>query len=174
MPTRSLITSGNVHFWYGKRSPSTGEFYSTSEISSAALTVYDKAGTSLLSVAMTYVANLGGYVYDWTPGTALIGKNIVYAKVVPTTTQAPALVPTEIVPIDVSSFDATFLDLTNGVETNLTPRQWMRLVAAALGGKISGADTTLMKIRDTNDTKDRITAVVDEPGNRLVITLDLS
>ena len=53
-----------------------------------------------------------------------------------------------------------------------TAKQIMRLMAAALAGKISGAEGTNVKIRDLNDTKDRIDANVDGFGNRLSVTLD--
>lgn len=40
---------------------------------------------------------------------------------------------------------ADILDLADGVETGMTPRQALRLVAAILGGKTEGADTTSEK-----------------------------
>lgn len=64
------------------------------------------------------------------------------------------------------------LDRTDGVETSRTLRQSLRLMLASLAGKFSGAGTTEAKIRDTNDTKDRITATVDEDGNRTAVTYD--
>ena len=68
----------------------------------------------------------------------------------------------------------TLLDLVDGVESGLTLREALRVVVAANAGKLSGADTLNVKIRDTNDTKDRIDAVVDEDGNRTSVTLDTS
>jgi hypothetical protein len=65
------------------------------------------------------------------------------------------------------------LDLPNGVETGITVRQALRAQLSALAGKLSGAETTEIRIRDVNDTKDRIIATVDEPGNRTAVTLDL-
>lgn len=49
---------------------------------------------------------------------------------------------------------------------------FMRIFLAALGNKLSGADTTNMKFRDKADTKDRIDATVDANGNRSAVTLD--
>jgi hypothetical protein len=66
------------------------------------------------------------------------------------------------------------LDRTAGVETNRTVRQAMRLILAALAGELSGAATTAVTIRDTNDTKNRIVATVDGNGNRSAITYDAS
>jgi len=66
------------------------------------------------------------------------------------------------------------LDRTAGVETNRTPRQALRLVLAALVGKLSGAATTTVTIRDTNDGVNRVVATVDADGNRSAVTLDAS
>lgn len=74
-----------------------------------------------------------------------------------------------------NSIAMAHLDLAAGVETGLTIRQAMRLVAAAAAGKLSGAATTTIVIRNAvADSKDRITATVDASGNRSAITLDLT
>jgi hypothetical protein len=67
---------------------------------------------------------------------------------------------------------AALLDLANGIETSLTPRQALRLMTAALAGKLSGAATTTVTIRNVGDSKDRITATVDASGNRSAVTTD--
>lgn len=64
------------------------------------------------------------------------------------------------------------LDRSAGVETGLTVRQWFRLAASALFGKVSGAGGATTRFRDVGDTKDRITASVDTDGNRTAITRD--
>lgn len=77
--------------------------------------------------------------------------------------------------------------LTAGERTALTAVVWayvvegthtavklMRLFAAALAGKLSGAATATNTIRDIDDTKNRIIATVDADGNRTAITLDES
>lgn len=64
------------------------------------------------------------------------------------------------------------LDRVAGIETGFTPRQALRLILAALVGKLSGAATTNILIRDVNDTKDRINATVDASGNRTAVTKD--
>jgi len=66
------------------------------------------------------------------------------------------------------------LDTAAGVETGRTVRQSMRLMLSALCGKASGMATTTAVFRDTNDTKDRISATVDADGNRSAVTLDAS
>lgn len=67
------------------------------------------------------------------------------------------------------------LDRADAVETGLTPRQEMRLTAAASAGKLSGAATTSVVIRNAvADSKDRITATVDASGNRTAVTTDVT
>lgn len=58
------------------------------------------------------------------------------------------------------------------VEGSYTALQFIRLITAALTGKLSGAATTTVTIRDASDTKARITATVDADGNRSSVTLD--
>jgi hypothetical protein len=64
------------------------------------------------------------------------------------------------------------LDRAAGVETGVTTRQGLRLMLASLVGKLSGAATTTVTIRDTTDAKNRIVATVDANGNRSAVTLD--
>ena len=69
----------------------------------------------------------------------------------------------------------TILDVANGVETGLTLRQAIKLITAAVAGKLSGAATTSVVIRNAvADNKDRITATVDTSGNRSAIIYDIS
>lgn len=69
---------------------------------------------------------------------------------------------------------AALLDLSDGTETGLTVRQALRLLVAASAGKLSGAATTTITIRDSGDLKNRITATVDASGNRSAVTYDLT
>jgi hypothetical protein len=62
--------------------------------------------------------------------------------------------------------------LDEEVEGTYTLRQLLRIFASALAGKLSGAATTTITIRDINDTKDRIVATVDSDENRIAVTLD--
>lgn len=67
---------------------------------------------------------------------------------------------------------AALMDLSNGIETSITPRQALRLILAASAGKLSGAATTTIVVRNVGDSKDRITATVDSSGNRSAVTVD--
>jgi len=64
------------------------------------------------------------------------------------------------------------LDRASAIETNWTVRKVLRVLFSALGGKLSGAATSTVTVRDIPDTKARITATVDEDGNRTAVTLD--
>ena len=67
------------------------------------------------------------------------------------------------------------LDKANGVETGMTLRQALRLMAAVLGGRLSGSRTGVEVFRNAvADSKNRVTATIDSSGNRTVITTDLT
>ena len=75
--------------------------------------------------------------------------------------------------LPLASENATaLLDVSAGVETGLTLRQWFRLSASVLFGKASGLAGTTAVYRDVGDSKDRITATVDANGNRSAVTRD--
>lgn len=58
------------------------------------------------------------------------------------------------------------------LEGSETARQSHRLMRSALVGKLSGAASTTIYIRDAADTKARITTTVDADGNRTAVTTD--
>lgn len=60
------------------------------------------------------------------------------------------------------------------VEGTVTVRQSLRLSNAASAGKLSGAASTTVAIRDLSDTKNRISATVDADGNRTAVTRDVT
>ena len=64
--------------------------------------------------------------------------------------------------------------MESSIESNLDLTEALKLITAALAGKISGSGTGTIAIRDTNDTKDVITATVDANGNRLSVVRDVS
>ena len=77
----------------------------------------------------------------------------------------------------INSIADGLLDRADGVEpssggTERTVREALRLILSACVGKLSGAATTTVAIRDTNDSKNRISATVDSDGNRSAVTLD--
>lgn len=60
------------------------------------------------------------------------------------------------------------------VEGSLTGRQILRLNLSALAGKSGGGGTATITFRDNADGKNRISATVDENGNRTAVVLDVS
>lgn len=60
------------------------------------------------------------------------------------------------------------------VDGSLSAEEALRLFAAALAGKVSGAAGPTIIFRDPADTTDRITATVDDDGNRTAVTIDVS
>lgn len=66
------------------------------------------------------------------------------------------------------------LDLANGIETSVTVRQALRLIAAGIGGDLSGAATTAVIIKAAgNSGTTRMAGTVDANGNRSSIVLTL-
>jgi hypothetical protein len=78
--------------------------------------------------------------------------------------------------IDADALDADAVDeiLDEVIEGSITLRQAVRVLLAAAAGKLAGAGTTGITIRDQADTKNRISATVDAAGNRSAVTLDVS
>jgi hypothetical protein len=76
--------------------------------------------------------------------------------------------------LEASAFSTYLLD-EEDVESGMSLREALRLVAAATAGKISGASGSTITIRNAvADSKDRIVAEVDVDGNRTSITYDLT
>jgi hypothetical protein len=63
--------------------------------------------------------------------------------------------------------------MSSAVESGLTVTEALRLMSAALAGKVT-VDGTSVIFRDVNDTTDRITATVTSDGDRTAVTLDAS
>jgi hypothetical protein len=128
---------------------------------------------TLADTVTTYTGNTpqtgDNYARLGAPAGASVSADI--AAVAAKTTNIPAS-PAAVADIPTANANAdALLDRTAGVETGLTLRQAMRLMAAVLFGKSSNGGGTY---RDTNDTKARITATLDTDGNRTAITRDAS
>lgn len=61
---------------------------------------------------------------------------------------------------------------TRAVDGTYTNDELLRILAAVIAGKVSGAGTGTETFRGINDDKDRVVATVDSNGNRTAITLD--
>lgn len=62
--------------------------------------------------------------------------------------------------------------LVGGNFDGLNFQQALKVILAALGGKVSGAAANAPVFRDIADTKNRITATTDADGNRTAVTID--
>lgn len=60
------------------------------------------------------------------------------------------------------------------IETGFSLRDAVAVNAASAAGVLSGASTTAVTIRDLNNSLDRISATVDNTGNRTAVVYDLS
>lgn len=79
--------------------------------------------------------------------------------------------------IDASALNASAVDeiLDEQIgDSTVTMRQALRALIAGMVGKLSGAATTEVTIRNVADTKNVVVATVDADGNRSAVTLDLS
>jgi hypothetical protein len=89
-------------------------------------------------------------------------------------TVTAAAVATGAIDADALAADAVDEIWDEVMEGTTTARQSIRLANSANAGKLSGAATTTVTVRDVADTKNRIVATVDADGNRSALTLDVS
>jgi hypothetical protein len=73
---------------------------------------------------------------------------------------------------ELSQDDVTGAVLEAVVEGELSVKQALRLILAAVAGPTTGAGTSTMTFRDLADTKTRISGTLDASGNRTAVTLD--
>lgn len=140
----------------------------------ATLPIVSPAGGKIVKVALS-AAEMNGdnIIVQFSDQTNPAEWKEAIIDIPTSTNQIDDLATAATVPTANANADA-LLDRAAGIETNITPRQGLRVLLAAVAGRLSGASTTQVKVRDTTNTKDRITATVDTTGNRTNITLDVS
>lgn len=74
-------------------------------------------------------------------------------------------------PLSPEGLAASLLD-NEDIETGYSLREALRLILAAVAGKVSGAGTATITIRSATDGSNRIVATVDSNGNRTAVTLN--
>lgn len=173
--------------------PKTGLTFSNGEL------VIAKPGAAAASATNYATVVEAGNGWYWYPATATelntLGRNLlivvktdVYAEA--TEFQVVAFNPNAAANMGMTYLDATvtsrladadyedlttMLDASDTIETGVTLRGALRLVLAALAGKISGGGTTTITVRNAvADSKARITATIDSSGNRTAVTTDLT
>jgi hypothetical protein len=139
--------------------------------------------------AATFAANALDAVWSTAARVLTAGTNIVLAKGVGVTGftdlsqadvrtavgLAAANLDTQLGAIPTANTNAdALLDRANAVDTGVTVRNALRGFTASLLGKLSGAATTNVLIRNIGDTKNVVNATVDASGNRSAVTLDLT
>jgi len=109
--------------------------------------------------------------YDGTTKVATIARDW---NVVPDTTSAYVILATSV--LDLARYAGIIASSVWGAvsEGSYTYADLLKIISAALAGKLSGAPSGPIVIRDVNDGKNRITATVDANGNRTGVTLDVS
>jgi hypothetical protein len=168
----------------------------TSTLSGADLKILKNDGTEADSAGTATHEGGGRFSYVFTTGeidtfgilSVRLNKAGVFADVFPV--QVVAFDPYAASNMGMSFLDAavasrlattsyqtpsTLLDAENGIETGMTLRQAMRLMAAILGGRVSGAQTGVEVFRNAvADSKNRVTATLDSSGNRINIITELT
>jgi len=94
--------------------------------------------------------------------------NVSIRSIVPIRTET-------VVSNDVEGLASTILDAEDGIETNVTLKEALRVILSVLAGKTSIVEgtPTQMKFRDVNDTKWRLIADVED-SERTSVNLDTS
>ncbi len=180
--TNPVVNGGTVTF------PTTATLASTTNITAGTITTATNltnaptAGdftatmkTSIgTAVAASAVASVTGAVGSIGTG-GIAAASFAAGAIDNAAIAADAIGSSELATSAVTEIANGLLDQTDGIETGITPRSGLKLQTAAAAGKLSGAATTTVVIRNAAaDSKDRITATVDANGNRSAITLDLT
>lgn len=152
--TGQLVVSGQGAF--------TGAASFTGNIIAALAASGATAGVAAFTAAPTAIGHLSGSFSASASFTATR-----YATGSMSGSFTPAVV------LEAAAFSAYLLD-EEDIETGMTLRQALRVIAAATAGKVSGGGTSTITIRNAvADGADRIVATVDSNGNRSAITYDL-
>lgn len=137
----------------------------------AVAAITDGAGWYKVSLTAGDTDTLGDLAFLCTASGAdpvAFVDEVVVEIVVP---EAIAVAIDALIPL-IQAVPAQTMDLTDGVETDWTLRQALRVMLAALAGKLTGAAGTTVWIRNVLDSKTRITATVDDDGNRASVTYE--
>lgn len=128
------------------------------------------AGAITATVIADNAIDLATFAADCKTGSALKAN----VETVTAGAITAAAIATGAIDADALAADAVdeILDEQIG-DSTVTMRQALKLLVATLGGKLSGAATTTITIRNYADTTDVVSATVDANGNRTATTLTL-
>lgn len=168
--------SGTVNFKFTTRNinsvPAT--------FSGGSLTIYKDSGTTNTNSGVTLTTDLNGLTGFNNVNISLASNINFYSTgsdyhiVVLSGSVSGTSVVGELIECFSIRNRAVELLQTDGIETGYSLRDAIRLILAASAGKLSGAETTQIYIRDPNDTKNRISATVSASGNRTSVAYDLT
>ncbi len=82
--------------------------------------------------------------------------------------------PTDLLDEVVAPISVDVWDLADGIETGLTPRQAVRLLAAVLAGNAEVTGTGVTFRNALANSKERVEAVINSEGDRAISVLDVT
>jgi hypothetical protein len=196
---RTLTAATNITSTGGTTVPQTGDSFARIGAAGAGLTAIDlpdqtmnitgnitgNVSGSVGSVTGNVGGNVTGSVGSVATGgiaaasfaagaidNAAIAASAIGASEIAADAITAAKIATGAIDADALAADAVdaILDETIG-DGSITMRQALRVTVAALAGKLSGAATTTVTIRNTADSADVVVATVDANGNRTAVTL---
>lgn len=152
-------TSGNI--WNG----SSFVAYATADLGSYDIPLTQQ-GTASRYYAATFPVSIADGVYAVTAYAQASGTPSETDTVIASGTMTIGATTAELTSAGVDAvFDESIGDGT------LTMRQALRVLIAGMAGKLSGAATTTVTIRNAADTANVIVATVDSDGNRSAVTV---
>lgn len=135
-----------------------------SNLEMAAAVLAEGTGTLTLTVSS---ALLGGIFDVGASGTLTLSPNVTMTALAHLEAEAGGATP-----LSPEGLSAQLLDAED-VEAGFTVREALRLILSSVGGKLSGAGSATITIRNVTDTANRIIATVDSNGNRETVTYDV-
>lgn len=127
---------------------------------------------SVTGAVGSVTGNVGGSVGSVAAG-GIAAASFAAGAIDASAIAADAIGSSELATTAVTEITDAILALT--IETGLTLKNALRVIAAAAAGKLSGAATATVVIRNAAaDDKNRVTATVDSSGNRSAVSLDLT
>ena len=176
------VASGNLAGGLNAVAPLTGAGDISSAVAAlivsavANLTGSGTVSSAALNAIQNAIASLTG---SGDASATILAKGIILAAIVGTgTTGGSTISASGVLAAGIKAYtDLTAQGAADAVwaqilETGYSAEDILRLFAAALAGKVSGAAGPTITFRDINDTIDRIVADVDSSGNRTTVTLD--
>lgn len=130
----------------------------------AAAVLAEAAGACAISVAS---AQLGGIFDVAASGTMTLTPSVTVTALAFMEAEAGGATP-----LSPEGLTEQLLD-NSDIESGYSMREALRLILSSAAGKLSGAGTATITIRNVPDTKDRIVATVDSNGNRESVTYDV-